>query len=143
MEKHILIQYKDMIQEIERIKNRKEILENKLKCIKEGSNVKDAVKGGYGGIQTYHIEGYPVADEEETEYNLKKTVRLLNDRILRLEEMTVEVENYLDGIDCHMRSMISLKYFEKKTWKQVADAMGKSCTAASCQKAVERFLKKL
>ena len=63
---NILKQYIDLMAEIEETKKRIEKLQIKLDKINEGGNVKDAVKGGDGGLQTFHIEGFPTAEEDET-----------------------------------------------------------------------------
>lgn len=132
-----------MVQEKEEIQHRINKLNAKLDRINREGNVKDAVKGGNGGWQTFHIEGFPVADEDETKYLLNKNIRLLRQREHEIAEKVVEVEEYLNTLDSRMRRMITKKYIEGKTWYQVASEMGKNYTADSCQKQMERFFKKI
>lgn len=144
MKKHILVQYIEMKKEIKETEQRIEELDEKLEKIRSGGSVNDSVKGGYGGKRRYSVKGYPKADDEETEYLLKKYIRLLSERNAKLLEMTISVEQYLNTMtDIRMRRMLTQKYLEGKTWVQVANIMGKHYTADSCQKQVERFWKSL
>ena len=142
--KHTLLQYIDLQQEKEEIQKRINKLNKRLERINEEGNVKDAVKGGMGGLKTFHIEGFPVADEDETRYLLNKNIRLLSQREHEIKEKTVQVEEYLNTInDSRMRRMITKRYIEGKQWWKVAEEMGKQYTEDSCKKQMERFLKKV
>lgn len=142
--KHLLEQYIDLVQEQEETQQRIASLNKRLEMINKGGNVKDAVKGGNGGLQTFHIEGFPVADEDEAKYLLSKHIRILEQREHDISEMVVEVEKYLNTLDdSRMRRMITKRYIERKKWWQVANEMGKTYTEDSCKKQMERFLEKL
>jgi len=142
--KHILLQYVDLLQEKEEIQKRIDRLNKRLERINEEGNVKDAVKGGNGGLQTFHIEGFPVADEDEARYLLNKNIRLLHQRDHDIAEKVIEVEGYLNTIDdSRMRRMITKRYIEGKRWCQVAQEMGNQYTESSCKKQMERFLEKI
>lgn len=142
--KHILLQYIDLVQEREEIQKRITNLNRKLERINQEGNVKDAVKGGPGGCQTFHIEGFPVAEEDETKYLLNKNMRLLRQREYDLMEKVVEVDEFLNTLDdSRMRRMITKRYIERKQWYKVADEMGEQYTEESCRKQMKRFLKKL
>lgn len=140
--KHILLQYIDLVQEKEEIQKRINNLNKRLDRINKGGNAKDAVKGGNGGWQTFHIEGFPVADEDEARYLLNKNIRLLRQREHDLMEKVVEVEEFLNTLDdSRMRRMITKRYIERKSWVQIANEMGITYTEDSCKKQMERFLK--
>ena len=142
--KHILLQFVDLLQEKEEIYKRIERLNKRLERINAEGNVRDAVKGGNGGMQTFHIEGFPVADEDEAKYLLNKNIRLLKQREHDISEKIIEVEEYLNTInDSRMRRMITKRYIEGKNWKVVAYEMGKHYTVDSCKKQMERFLEKI
>ena len=142
--KHILLQYIDMVQEKEEIQKRISKLNRKLERINQEGNVKDAVKGGSGGWQTFHLEGFPVADEDEAKYLLNKNIRLLQQREHEIDEKVLQVEEYLNTLDdSRMRRMITKRYIEGKVWWKVANEMGKTYTEDSCKKQMERFLKNL
>lgn len=141
--KRILEQYIDLIQEKEEVQKRITKLNRKLELINQDGNVKDAVKGGVGGWQTFHLEGFPVADEDETKYLLNKNIRILEQREHDIAEMVVKVDEYLNTLnDSRMRRMITFKYIQGMTWYQVADAMKGNHTADSCRMDMKRFLEK-
>ena len=142
--KHILIQYINLIQEQEETKSRIEIIERKLERINREGNVQDAVKGGNGGLQTFHIEGFPVAEEDEARYLLAKHKRILKEREADISDKLLEVEKMLNDLeDSRMRRIITKRYIEGKKWYKVADEMGAMYTEESCRKQVERFLDNL
>lgn len=142
MEKNVLKQYISLKKEIEDINIRIQKLQAKLKAINEMGNVKDAVKGGAGGLQTFHVEGFPVAEEDETKYLLQKNIRILEERKAKAAELVVEVESYINTIDdSRMRRMITYRYIDNMPWLKVAKKMGREYTEESCRKQIERFLK--
>lgn len=142
--KHLLSQYIDLLQERKELQNRIDKLQLKLQRINEEGNVRDAVRGGNGGLQTFHIDGFPIVEEDETKYLLHKNMRLLKQRETDIQEKLVEVESYLNSLDdSRMRRMITKRYIEGKKWSQVAIEMGKRYSEESCQKQMERFLKEI
>ena len=142
MEKNVLKQYISLKKEIEDINIRIQKLQAKLKAINEMGNIKDAVKGGASGLQTFHVEGFPVAEEDETKYLLQKNIRILEERKAKAAELVVEVESYINTIDdSRMRRMITYRYIDYMSWLEVAGKMGKEYTEESCRKQIERFLK--
>ena len=48
----------------------------------------------------------------------------------------------MDTIPARMQRIIRMKYFEKKTWEQVADKMGTDTTGESLRKEFDRFMRK-
>lgn len=142
MTKTVLVQYIDLKHEIVEIESRIQRLQDKLKRINDEGNVRYAVKGGDGGLQTFHIEGFPVAEEDEAKFLLSKNIRILNERKAKAEELVVEVESYINQIDdSRMRRMITLRYIDGLSWWRVAEKMGKGYTEDSCKKQMERFVK--
>lgn len=137
-----LEQYISLKAEIKEIESRIHRLQGKLQRINDEGNVRYAVKGGDGGQQTFHIEGFPVAEEDEAKYLLSKNIRLLEDRRAKAAEQVVEVEQYINTIeDSRMRRMITLRYLDNLSWWKVANRMGNGYTEDSCKKQMERFLK--
>lgn len=142
MKRTALEQYISLKAEIKEIESRIQRLQGKLQRINDEGNVRYAVKGGDGGQQTFHIEGFPVAEEDETKYLLSKNIRLLEDRRAKAAEQVVEVEQYINTIeDSRMRRMITLRYLDNLSWWKVANRMGNGYTEDSCKKQMERFLK--
>lgn len=144
VEKSVLEQYIDLKLEIEELEDKIAKLQERLERINQEGDVKDAVKGGDGGLQTFHIDGFPVAEEDEVKYLLRKRIRILKERQDEARELVVSVEKYLNTLDdSRMRRMITYRYIDGYPWWKVAQYMGKMYTEDSCKKQMERFLKKL
>lgn len=144
MTRNILDQYSSLLREKRDIEKRIERLERKLEMIRSGDNMLDAVRGGAGGIQTYHIEGYPTAADDEITYLLTKNRRLLRERERQIEETIVSIEKFINSVsDSRMRRMISYRYIDNMEWQEVAQRMGRHYTEYSCKKQMERFLKEI
>ena len=143
MKKTALEQYISLKEEIKDIESRIQRLQRKLQRINEEGDVRYTVKGGDGGQQTFHIEGFPVAEEDEVKYLIRKNIRILEERKAKAAEQVVEVEKYINTIeDSRMRRMITLRYIDNLSWWKVANRMGKGYTEDSCKKQMERFLNK-
>lgn len=139
--KSVLEQYIDLVEEKAETEKRISKLNRRLDRINSEGNVGDAVKGGVGGWQTFHIEGFPVADEDEARYLLNKQRRILEARKHEIAEKVIEVEEYLNTLDdSRMRRMITKRYIEGKKWHQVAREMGMNYTEDSCRMDMKRFL---
>lgn len=142
--KHVLEQYIDLVKEKEEVSNRIMRLKEKLNRINTEGNVKDAVRGGSGGLQTFHINGFPMAEYEETNYLLNKNIRILKEREQQIAEKLVSVDEYLNTLDdSRMRRMIIKRYIEGKRWVQVAHEMGKQYTEDACRVQMKRFFENL
>ena len=155
--KDILVQYPDLVKEVQETKDKITKLEHQianiekqLVAINEGGHVKDKVKGGLGGIQNFNIEGFP-----EREYNYKRKQlqgkknmlnvrkRTLDKQETKLLQMVSDIEEFLNGIeDSFIRRIINLRVIEQLSWNKVADKMGGYNTEDSVRMTFERFLKK-
>lgn len=141
MDKHILIQYADLQQEVKEIRQKIEKLQNQIAKIEEQGAVKDKVRGGNGGLQSFQIEGFPYP-----EYSRKKTLlyarqATLSELEMQLLETLNEVEAFISGIsDSHTRRIVNLRVIEQLSWNKVADEMGGNNTEDSVRKAFDRFL---
>ncbi len=142
---NILQQLNDLKQEYEDREQSVYRLEEYIaKLEEEGYTQIDSVSGGNGGKQHYKIEGYP--------YPLytKKKSQLL-ERKLRLEKLKEKIgqqinlaEEYICMVDnSRIRRLLTYRYVEGLSWESVADKMSDGSTGKSCQKAVERHLKKI
>jgi len=139
--KEILIQYADLQQEVKEIRQKIEKLENQIAKIEEQGAVKDKVRGGIGGLQSFQIEGFPYP-----EYSRKKTLlyarqATLSELEMQLLETLNKVEEFISGIsDSHTRRIVNLRVIEQLSWNKVADKMGGNNTEDSVRKAFDRFL---
>lgn len=155
--KDILVQYPDLVKEVQETKDKITKLEHQianiekqLVAINEGGHVKDKVKGGLGGIQNFNIEGFPEREYQQKRKQLQVKRIILNGRKLALDEqetkllqMVSDIEEFLNGIeDSFIRRIINLRVIEQLSWNKVADKMGGYNTEDSVRMAFERFLKK-
>ena len=141
MTKDILIQYSELVKEVKDLRKRIDNIERQIDKIETEGNVIDSVKGGYGGIQHFKIEGFP-----DPEYSKKKTRLYLNkaqleSAELELLELTNQVEDYIQSIDnSRMRRIIRYRVIDGLTWYQVAQKMGGRTTDESARKEFDRYM---
>lgn len=153
--KEILIQYSDLQKEvketqdkIERLGCEIERLKDAIQKIEDGETVKDKVRGGDGGIQSFNIEGVPLKEYEKKKTDLmmkkllisqrKSTVEILEFDLLK---KTNEVEEFISEIqDSRIRRIINLRFMENMPWNKVADCIGGGNTEDSVKKAFYRFM---
>lgn len=155
--KEILVQYSDLVEEVKEVRRKIDLLENRIRKtqdriseIEDGELVKDKVRGGAGGLQSFVIEGTPVKEYEECKTYLMSKKLLLNKRKSTLDELefellekTNEVEEFIASIDdSRMRRIINLRFIENMTWNEVADCIGGGNTEGSIKMAFQRFMEK-
>ena len=73
---------------------------------------------------------------------LKRELELLKERKYRAEKMKAEIDRWMKTIPARMQRIVRRKYFERKTWEEVAIKLGKTATADSARMEFERFLQK-
>lgn len=131
-------EYKDKQGAIQRLEEYIEKLEQ------EGYTEIDSVTGGNGGKQHFVVEGfpYPFYTNKKTQLQMRK-IALEEIRTAIVEQIAIAEKVINEQENSRIRRLLTYRYIEGLTWTQVAHRMGKNHTADSCQKAVERFLKKL
>ena len=154
--KHLLDQYGDLKKEkteirdqIKKIESEIAKTEKRLEEIETGEHVKDKVRGGPGGNQSFNIEGIPVKEYERKKTSLYFKKLLLNKRKIDLEKLEIEiikktdeVETFISEIDdSRMRRIIRMRFIDNMSWNKVADNIGGGNTEDSIKKAFQRFLK--
>lgn len=155
--KEILIQYTDLQQEVKEVREKIHRLENeipkiekRINEIEKGATVKDKVRGGLGGLQSYNIEGVPIKEYEKRKTDLLSKKLLLNNRKSTLEllefdllEKTNEVEEFIASVgDSRIRRIINLRFIEGLPWFKVAERMGGGNTEDSVRMSFNRFMEK-
>ena len=72
MDRNILTQYSELVKESEELKKKISDLKSEIKKIEKriaeieaGEHVKDKVRGGMGGIESFNIEGVPQKEYEK------------------------------------------------------------------------------
>lgn len=150
MDKNVLIQYVDMVEEIKDLRRRIHELEKQIDRIKEEGAVKDTVSGGMGGTQHYIVEGFPVPEYSRKMMLLRSRKAMLEEKEAELLELTNQVEEYIGSIEkSELRIMFRLYYIDGLTWTQTAYRMNMMYpnrnipyTAESCRQRNKRFFEK-
>ena len=141
--KELLSQYTSLLKEREEIRASIERLEHRIKKMEDEGTVIDSVKGGYGGIQRFVIEGFP-NDNIELKRGLlrirKMNLDLLDNRILaqinEIEAFMLSVQN------SQIRMIVRLRYIENLQWDDVASRFGPGYTEDSVKKTFYRYLER-
>ena len=147
MDKNVLIQYVDMVEEIKDLRRRIYELEKQIDRIKEEGAVKDTVSGGMGGTQHFVVEGFPVPEYSRKMMLLRSRKAMLEEKEAELLELTNQVEEYIGSIEkSELRIMFRLYNIDGLTWIQVAHRMNrmfpkrrKAYTEDSCRMRNTRF----
>lgn len=140
--KEVLIQYADLQKECKEVREKIEKLEKQIDKIESEGNVIDKVTGGFGGLQSFKIEGFPCP-----EYSRKKTLlyarkATLSELEMELLETLNEVEEFIASVkDSHIRRIISLRVIDELSWNEVARKIGGN-TEDSVRKTFDRFMEK-
>lgn len=138
MDKGIL---KDYIDACELIKETEDDIRRLKK--RRSTIVQGAVKGSMHEFpyteQTYHIEGvsYSVVQDPGS---LEAEERLLKERKAHAECVKVQVDAWMNTIPLRMQRIIRLKFFEEKTWGEVAIMMGRKTTGDSVRMEFNNFM---
>lgn len=153
-QREIVNQYFDLIEERIEVKNKILQLQRQIKEIekrifemREGEIVKDKVKGGLGGIQTFTIEGFPTKEYEMKMKELQKKKNLLENRQkmaseleIKIAEQIIEVEKFIASIkDSHTRRIVELRVVNGLSWKEVAEEIGGGNTENGVKKIYSRL----
>lgn len=153
--KEVLIQYTDLQKEckevrkkIERLEEEIPKIEKRISDIENGEIVKDKVRGGEGGTQSFNIEGVPTAEYERKRTALFSKKLLLSNRKSTLEllesdllQKTNEVEKFIASVDdSRIRRIINLRFIENLSWNEVADNIGGGNTGDGIRMMFNRFM---
>lgn len=124
MDKNVLIQYRDMKEEIKDLRRRITETERQIWKIAEEGTVKDTVSGGMGGIQHFVVEGMPVPELSRKKLLLNKRKAMLIEKENELLELMNQAEEYINSIEkSELRMMFRFYYIDGMTWLQVAHKM--------------------
>lgn len=152
MDKTVLIEYADAVEEIKDLRMR--ILENKKKIDQlEKTIVSDSVSCGKKGkkpLRTVKIKGFPNMEINRQIGILKKQEAKLLLLESDLLEKQMQAEDYIDGIEkSELRMMFRLYYLDNLTWYQVAIRMNQifpdrriSYTEDGCRMKSKRYFEK-
>ncbi len=154
--KSVLNQYTDLQQEIVetkdkilKLENQIDKLEIRIKEIEDGETIKDKVRGGLGGIQTFNIEGIPTKEyqKKKMELHTKKTLLESRKDILKSLELEIlrqlsDVEEFIRTLsDSHIRRIVTLRIVKNMSWNEVANSIGGGNTEDSVRMMFNRCVK--
>ena len=140
MDKDVLIQYSDLVEEVKDLRRRIEKLQDNIDKLVP---VKDSVKGTRkdGTIGSITVSGYPVPAYYRYKNQLEKREAALRKKEAELLELVNTVEEYITGInDSKMRRILRYRYIDNMSWTKIAFRMGKKYSADGCRMLHNRFL---
>ena len=137
MDKRILQDYIDACELVKETEKDICRLDQKKKTIIQ-TNVKGSMHEYPYVEQHFKVQGttFSVKDDSRLRYEEK----LLELRKARAEQVKLQVEEWMLTIPLRMQRIIRYKFFEGRTWRQVADKIGKKATENSIKKEFERFM---
>ena len=141
--KDILSQYTCLLKEHEQVQTSIERLEKRINKMEDEGTVIDSVKGGYGGIQRFVIEGYPNDDIARQ----RGILRVRKAHLEQLDDMIQlkinEIESFMNSVsNSRIRLIIRLRYINGLQWEEVARQMGGGNTEDTCRKMLDRYLER-
>ena len=143
MTKDVLVQYSNLVEEVKDLRKRIQKLSDQINKLEQDGCVRDCVKGGYGGIQTFKIEGFPYPEYSRKKSLLHLYKAQLENAELELLELTNKVEECIQSIDnSRIRRIIRYVFIDGLTYIQAAHRMGGRATADSIRMELNRFLEK-
>lgn len=156
MTRESLTQYYDLRKEIKFVQERiaglqKSIpdIEKRISEIEEGEVVKDKVRGGLGGMQTFRIEGVPTKEYHRKKMELTTKKMLLESRIDNLSVLELnglqqaeEVEEFISSIsDPLVRQIVVLRVVDGRSWRDIAQIVGGDNSEDSVRMMFNRSVK--
>lgn len=124
-------------------------IEKRIYEMRQGEIVKDKVKGGLGGIQTFTIEGFPTKEYETKMKELQTKQSLLENRRklaseleIKIAGQIIEVEKFISSIkDSHTRRIVELRVVEGLSWREVAEKIGGGNTEDGVKQIYSRLFR--
>lgn len=137
MDKKVLSDYIDICELIRET-------EDEIRSMRKQGMVHDKVTGSNPEFpyeqRSFHVSGVIEADLNGRK--LKSELELLEERKLQAEKIKAKIDKWMKTIPARMQRIVRMKYFERKTWDEVAIKLGKMATADSARMEFERFLQK-
>lgn len=144
MDKSILEQYTSLKAEISDIETKIAKLTSGIRKL-ENQEVADSVSCGKRGkkpLGTVKIHGVPIREITVRKQRLQRRRLEYSMMLRKLEDMTAEVENYINTLpDSEIRRLLRFRFLQGMEWKQVSRMMGRGYSADNCRQKISRFLK--
>ncbi len=138
MDKKTLMDYIDACELVKETEGDIKRLNKKKKTIIQ-TNVKRSNPKFPYELQHLKIEGttFSYIDDAQLRYEEK----LLEKRKANAEKIKLQAEAIINAAPVRIQRIIRMKFFEGKSWDEVAVQMGRKATGDSVRKELERFLK--
>lgn len=88
----------------------------------------------------FNVESTECSSKEDIE-KLNQKRNVLQQRIKKAEEIKTEVEERMNEFPPRIQRIIRYKFFEKYTWEQTAEIIGRNCTGNSLRMELKNYLK--
>lgn len=148
MDKNILIQYNDLVEEVKDLRRRIQKIRDDIDKLEV---VSDSVKGTRrdGTIGSITITGFPSPRYYKLKNMLHVREKLLTEKEDELLELINQVDDYINSInDSELRMIFRFYYVDNLNWIQVAHRMNRlftkrTYTEDSCRCKHNRYLEKI
>lgn len=143
--KEILVQYADLLQEAEELRERIRKTEDDIdKIISGKKGVVDVVQSSTNDIRYAPCLVTIRGTDDEGYYRKKRKLKEYKAKLERLEQDVLEqlttAQEYIENVqNSRMRRILVYRYIDNLKWYQVAQRMGGKCTADSIRKEHDRF----
>ena len=139
MDKKILADYIDACELIKETEKDIEKLRKKKKTFIQ-TNVKGSNSEFPYESKHFRIQGTVFSYNDDAQ--LRYEERILDARRAYAENIKLQAEDIINKAPVRMQRIIRMKYFEGKTWEEVAFQLGRKATPNSVRMELERFLEK-
>lgn len=135
MDKKVLSDYIDICELISET-------EEEIRRLRKQEMVHDKVSGSNPEFpyqsMSFHVSGVVEADLDGRK--LKRELELLEERKLQAEKMKAKIDKWMKTIPARMQRIIRMKYFERRTWEEVAYKINENMSGETIRKEFYRFL---
>ena len=138
MDKKVLSEYTAACALLEKTKKEIKRLKNKRAAVHQASVKGSNPEFPYQPMH-FHIEGRKIDIKDEDK--LAKEQQLLEERYAAVENIVLEVQEFINGLSPRMAIIVIGHYLEGKEWSEVAKELGRGASADSARMELERFLK--
>lgn len=138
MEKEILREYVDACKLIEETEADIQRLKKKRNAIVQ-TNVSGSNPEFPYQQKHFHVEGMAFTYQDDKQLRMEE--QLLEERKAEAEKIKLQVQQWMNSLSKRMQRIIRLRFFEEKSWEDVAKKMGRKATADSIRMEFDRMMK--
>lgn len=116
--------------------------EDEIESLRKKEIVHDKVNGS-NPEYPYQPKSFHISGINETYLDgpkLKRELKLLEERKHDAEKMKAKIDKWMKTIPARMQRIVRMKYFEKKTWDEVARKINENTSGETIRKEFYRFL---